>query len=319
MKHLSVTVFGAGGFVGRHLVRRLAAQGARITAAVRDPEAALFLKTMGNVGQIAIRPASVTRPDTVAAVTAGADVVVNLAGILTPGGKQDFQAVHVDGAANVAAGARDAGVRHLVHLSAIGAAVDAPSKYLQSKAAGEEAVRAAFPDATILRPSLIFGPEDRFFNLFATMARYFPVLPMPNNGTTRFQPVYVGDVAAAAACAVQGIGARQTLELGGPEIRSFRELMEIMLEVIERRRLLLPLPLGLSRLLGNAMQILPAPLLTRDQVESLTVDNIVTGENGLDLYGIEPASLAVILPTYLARFRRGGHSHRPHAGMRMPG
>ncbi len=319
MKHLSVTVFGAGGFVGRHLVRRLAAQGARITAAVRDPEAALFLKTMGNVGQIAIRPASVTRPDTVAAVTAGADVVVNLAGILTPAGKQDFQAVHVDGAANVAAAARDAGVSRLVHLSAIAAAADAPSKYLRSKAAGEEAVRAVFADATILRPSLIFGPEDRFFNLFASMARYFPVLPMPNNGTTRFQPVYVGNVAEAAARAVQGKETGHTLELGGPEIRSFRELMEIMLEVIERRRLLLPLPLGASRLMGSLMQIMPAPLLTRDQVESLTVDNIVTGEDGLAAYGIEPTSMAVILPTYLARFRRGGHSHHPQAGMRAPG
>ncbi len=301
-----VTVFGGSGFLGRYVVERLADRDIIVTVAVRDPERAKFLMPLGNVGQIVPVCASVAHQASVDAAIAGADAVINLVGILHQQGQQNFKAVHVDGAARVAKAAAAAGVRHLVHLSAIGAAANATSEYARSKAAGETAVQQAFPDAVLLRPSIMFGPEDGFFNLFAGLARLSPVLPLINGGKARFQPVYVGDVAQAVV-SVLGTPGGAIYELGGPEIHTFAGLMRLMLDVIRRRRLLVPWPAALAAVNAFFLEFLPNPPLTRDQLKQILADNVVADDalSFADL-AIEPTPMAVILPTYLARYRRGG-------------
>ena len=308
-----VTVFGGSGFIGRYVVQRLARTGVRVNVAVRHVERAKFLKTMGNVGQITPVACDITAAASVARAVQGADAVVNLVGILYPSGHgHGFDAVHHQAAGAIAEAAKAAGARALVQISAIGADAESDSAYARSKAAGEAAVRAAFPEATILRPSIVFGPEDSFFNRFAAMARLSPALPLIGGGHTLFQPVYVGDVADAVLRALSDPGTQgKTYELGGPKTYSFKALMELMLATIGRRRLLVPVPFGIAEIQGAVLQLLPVPPLTRDQVALLKRDNVVA-EGALTLadLGIEPTTLEVILPAYMERFRRDGHYSR---------
>ncbi|WP_374448380.1 complex I NDUFA9 subunit family protein [Stella sp.] len=303
---MRATVFGASGFIGRHVVRRLAAEGAQVVAAVRHPDQALFLKPMGNVGQVTPVRASVTDERTAEAAIAGSDVVVNLVGILYEHGTQTFDAVHRAGAERVARLAAAAGAARLVHVSAIGADPAAAARYAQSKGRGEEAVRQAFAGATILRPSIVFGPEDDFFNRFAAMARISPALPLIGGGATRFQPVYVGDVAEAVMRVLADPAtAGRTYELAGPTVYSFADLMRLLLAEIGRRRLLVPMPFGVARFKAWFLEKLPVPPLTRDQVLLLERDNVAGGGPGLADLGITPTAVEAVLPTYLDRYRKG--------------
>jgi NADH dehydrogenase len=306
------TVFGGSGFIGRYVVQRLAKQGWMVRAAVRRPDEALFLKPLGDVGQITPIAANIRHQGSVEAAVAGTDAVVNLVGLLYQGGRQRFDAVHVEGAGRVAAAARKAGATQFVQISAIGADPASPAAYARTKAAGEVAVKAAFPEATVLRPSIVFGPEDQLFNRFAQMARITPALPLIGGGHTRFQPVYVGDVADAVMAALERPDAAgKTYELGGPEIRTFRELMVLMLEEIKRRRLLVPIPFAIASLQGALLQLLPMPPLTLDQVRLLKRDNIAAaGMPGLKELDVSATALELILPTYLARYRPGGRHMR---------
>jgi NADH dehydrogenase len=304
----SITVFGGSGFIGRYLVQRLARHGWIIRVAVRHPDRALFLKPMGAIGQITPIAASLRHEGSIAAAVAGADAVVNLVGVLYERGTQSFADIHVDGAARVARAAKAAGAGTLVHMSALGADPASPAAYGRSKAAGEGAVHAAFPEAAIARPSVVFGPEDDFLNRFATMARFLPALPLIGGGETRFQPVYVGDVADALLRLVEDPAtAGRAYELGGPRMYSFRGLMELMLQAIGRRRLLVPLPFALASLQAFFLEWLPVPPLTRDQVRLLKRDTVV-GPNALTLadLGIAATAMESIIPTYLARYRPGG-------------
>ena len=307
-----ITVFGGSGFIGRYVVERLADTGAIVVVAVRDPEGAKNLRVFGNVSQVTPVGCNIRDADSVRAAAAGSDTVVNLCGILAETGRQTFQAVHIDGAANIARAAAAAGATRLIHVSAIGASDSARSGYARSKAAGERAVREAFPTATILRPSVVFGPEDGFFNLFAGIARLSPALPLFGGGTTRFQPVYVCDVAAAIANALADPATTgRTYELGGPEVCTFRELMQKLLTVIRRRRLLLPLPYLVGDIQALFLGLLPNPPLTRDMMRQMRVDNIVgSGAGSLADLGVTPTALDAVLPTYLARYRRGGRFGR---------
>jgi NADH dehydrogenase len=306
-----ITVFGGSGFLGRHVVRALAKRRYRIRVAVRRPDLAGHLQPLGTVGQIHAVQANLRYPESVEAAVRDSAVVINLVGILFQHGRQRFTAVHTVGAETVAQAASDFGAR-LIHISAIGADVNSSSAYARSKAEGERLVLAAKPTATIMRPSIVFGPEDGFFNRFAAMARLSPVLPLIGGGHTRFQPVFAGDVAAAIATVVQGNATPGAIyELGGPEIRSFRELMEYVLATIERRRLLLPLPFALAKLQAAFLQFLPNPPLTPDQVELLKRDNVVSEDakgRSRTLQGlhINPTAMETIVPSYLWRFRRSG-------------
>lgn len=311
------TVFGASGFIGRNIVRELAARGARVNAVCRDAERAKFLKPMGSVGQVTPMRADVTDPAAVARAVAGADVVINLVGILVPSGRHSFEAVQATAPGTIAKAAAAAGARQLVHVSAIGADADSRSAYARSKAAGEAAVRAAFPAATILRPSIVFGPDDSFFNRFAAMAQVMPVLPLFGGGATRFQPVFVDDVSDAAMAALdRPDAAGNTYELGGPSAYSFRQLLELMLAEIRRKRPLVSVPFWLATLEAAVLELLPVPPLTRDQVELLKSDNVVTpGAMTLADLGIEATPLEIVLPTYMDKFRAGGRyaGGRAHA------
>lgn len=307
-----ITIFGGSGFVGRHVIRRLARQGWIIRVAVRDPEAAKFLRPLGDVGQITPIAVPLQNAAGVAAAVGGADAVINLVGLLYERGRQTFEAVHVDGARAIAEAAATAGVGSLVHVSAIGAGTNAEADYARSKGYGERAVREAMPDAVICRPSLVIGPEDDFFNRFAIYARLSPVLPLIGGGHTRFQPVHVGDVAEAI---VRGLGdpaARgQTYELGGPNVYSFKELMELLLSEIDRRCLLVPIPFALAEFEAAFLELLPVPPLTRDQVRLLRHDNVVSeGARTLQHLGIDPTAIELVLPTYLERHRPGGRADR---------
>ncbi len=307
MRRRRVTVFGGSGFIGRHLVNRLAARGDIVTVAVRDPEAAIFLKPMGDVGQIVIVATDICNPASVAAAVKGADAVVNLVGILWQWGRRSFTRIHAKGAGNIARAAREAGVARLVHVSAIGADKDGEALYARSKAAGEVAVRDAFPAATILRPSVVFGPEDNFFNQFADLARDLPALPIFGRGDgPSFQPVYVGDVADAIMTVLTAATAQgRTFELGGPRIYTYRQLMELVLSEIGRHRMLVPVPIALAAIAGWFLQKLPNPLLTRDQMLLLKHDNIVAdGAATLADLGIVPTAAETVLPAYLRCFRR---------------
>lgn len=303
-----VTVFGGSGFVGRYVVQRLARDGWMVRVAVRHPARAKFLKPLGDIGQITPLCVPLQDAEAVATSLAGADAAINLVGILFEAGRQRFQAVQAEGAGAIAAAAAEAGVKSLVHVSAIGADPDSASAYARSKGEGEAAVRQAFPEATILRPSVLFGPEDDFFNRFAEMSRFAPALPLIGGGRTRFQPVYVGDVAAAVMTALAEPACRgKVYELGGPKVYSFKELLEIMLKVIGRRRALVSLPFGLASLQAAFMELLPVPPLTRDQVTLLRRDNVVSpGALTFKDLGIEPTALEAIIPSYLERYRAGG-------------
>lgn len=306
-----ITVFGGSGFLGRHVVRALAKRRYRIRVAVRRPELAGHLQPLGSVGQIHAVQANVRYPRSVESAVRDAAVVVNLVGILFERGRQRFNHVQWFGAEAVALSASAFGAR-MVHVSALGADEESPSAYARTKAKAEKSVLAAAPGAVIFRPSIIFGPEDHFFNRFAAMARLSPALPLVGGGLTRFQPIFAGDVAEAIAHAVDGEARPDTIyELGGPEVRTFRELMEYVLRVTERKRLLLPLPFPLARLQAMLLQYLPNPPLTPDQVELLKRDNIVSAQardegRTLDGLGIAPTSIETIVPSYLWRFRKTG-------------
>ncbi len=306
-----ITVFGGSGFLGRHVVRALARRHYRIRAAVRRPDLAGHLQPLGRVGQIHAVQANLRHPGSVEAAVRGADVVINLVGILFERGRQRFETVQSFGAEQVALAAAAHGAR-MIHVSAIGADANSPSAYARSKAQGEQAVLAARPGATVFRPSIVFGPEDDFFNRFGSLARFVPALPLVGGGGTRFQPVFVGDVAEAIARAVEGRTQPGTVyELGGPEVKTFREILEYVLEVTGRKRLLLPLPFPLATLKAQVLQFLPKPPLTPDQVELLKSDNVVSAQaeaEGRTLrgLGIEPTAIEVIVPSYLWRFRKTG-------------
>jgi len=316
MRNRRVVVVGGSGFIGRYVVQRLAERGAVVVVASRHASEALFLKPFGDVGQVALLDADLNDEPALAAVLKGAEAVVCSVGILYERGRQRFDAVHHRGPALLARLAAEARARHFVHVSAIGADAAAPAAYARSKAAGEAAIKAAFPAATILRPSLVFGPEDEFFNRFGAMACLLPALPLIGGGMTRFQPVYVGDVASAAMTALERPDAQgKTYELGGPKAYSFRELMELLLREIGRRRALVNLPYGLASFEARFLECLPNPPLTRDQVKLLQRDTVVSpGALGLAELGIVPTALELVLPTYLDRFRRGSRAgHRPAA------
>ena len=303
-----VTVFGGTGFVGRHTVRALAKTGRRIRVAVRYPHKGFFLPPNGTVGQIALVKCNATEADQVEAAVRGADAVINLTGVLYSRGENSLDAVHVEAAENIAKAASAAGVRTLVHVSSIGADKESESSYAASKGEGEARVRDAFPNAAIVRPSLVFGPEDDFFNRFATLARFLPALPLIGGGHTKFQPVFVGDVADAIAKLVQdpALGGK-TYELGGPNVYTFKELMQILLHEIARKRLLVPVPFPLAALKAFFLQFAPGPAkLTPDQVTLLKHDNVVTGANTLATLGIAPTSVEAEVPAYLWRFRPKG-------------
>ena len=302
------TVFGGAGFIGRHLVSRLAQRDWRVRVASRNPKRALFLKPSGAVGQIAPIYANIHDDASVAAAVRDSDYVINLVGILYESRRETFQAVHADAAGRIARAARDAGAQRFVQVSAMGVSDQSEARYAQTKAAGEAAVLDAFPEASILRPSVIFGPEDNFFNQFGQMAQMSPFLPLIGGGQTRFQPVYVGDVAdAIMACLDDPATKGRVYELGGPQVYTFKEILQIVLRETRRRRLLLTLPWGVARLQARFFQMLPKPLLTVDQVTLLKTDNVASGNlPTLTDLGIEPKTVEVIVPTYLWRFRPGG-------------
>lgn len=313
-----VVVFGGSGFVGRHVVRALARRGYRIRVACRRPDLAGHLQPLGNVGQIQPVQANVRVRWSVDRAVQGADHVVNLVAILHESGRQKFTSVHEFGARAVAEAARAVGAG-LTHISALGADLNAQSDYARTKALGEKAVLETISDAVILRPSINFGPEDSFFNRFANMARYSPVLPLIGGGQTKFQPVYVGDVAEAVARSVDGkVQGGRIYELGGPQVLTFKQCMQEMLAMIDRKRLLVSVPWWVANMQASILGLLPNPLLTKDQVLQLREHNVLseaaTRENrtlaGLD---IQPQSIGSILPSYLWRYRVAGQFQRKTA------
>ena len=328
MRDKTVTVFGGSGFIGRHLVQRLVARDAIVRIAVRDTEGANYMRLMGGVGQIVPIATDIGDEYSVASAIKGADSVVNLVGLLYEGGKQNFKRVHASGAAHIATAAAAAGVRKLVQLSAIGADPGSSSAYARTKATGEYNVKGAFPGATVIRPSIVFGPEDNFFNLFAGISRLSPIVPVfgcplfpkvtmfsdkgpvnldfYGNGGTKFQPVYVGDVADAILAALENDDANgKTYELGGPTVYTSKELMELLLNTIGRKRFLAPVPFWYLEFIAAFLELLPNPWLTRDQVKLLRFDNVVSRRaNKLKDLGISATAPEAILPNYLARFMR---------------
>jgi len=313
MRNHRTAVLGGSGFVGRYIVKRLAAGADVVAVGCRNAEAAKFLKPMGDVGQVVPLNIAIGNESLLPAFLAGNDALVNCVGILRESGPQTFDLVHHTGPARLARFAREAGVERFVHISAIGADPRSSSAYARTKAAGEQAVRDAFPTVTILRPSVVFGPEDQFFNRFAAMAMISPVLPLIGGGETRFQPVYVGDVAdAVVKCLEDPATVGRVYELGGPKVYTFREILELLLSEIHRKRWRIDLPFGLAAFQARLTSMLPNPPLTPDQVELLKSDNIVSsGAMNLASLGIAPTAAEVVLPTYLDRFRRGGWERRP--------
>jgi NADH dehydrogenase len=302
-----VTIFGGSGFLGRHMVRALANDGWRIRVAVRRPNNALFLQPMGRVGQVQLVKANVTNEESVRAALKGADAAINLVAVLYQSGNQRFDSLHVEAAERIALLASELGVGRLLHVSALGIEGNR-SHYARTKALGEKRVRSAFPGASILRPSVVFGPEDDFFNKFAWLARMSPALPLIGGGKTEFQPVFVGDVAQAAAKVLKDAStAGQTYELGGPETLTLKQIMELVLRETRRNRMLLPIPFGLARVQGVVLELLPKPLLTLDQVRMLETHNIVSeGAMTFRDLDIVPAAPGAIIPSYLWRFRKHG-------------
>ena len=316
------TVFGGSGFLGRHIVRALARDGWRIRVAVRRPDLAGFLRPLGVVGQIEPVQANLRYPDSIAAALEGATAVLNVAGIPRQSGRQSYEAVHVAGAEAIARAAAAAGVDSLVHVSGIGADPQSANVYIASKGRGEAAVRAASPGAIILRPSVVFGPEDDFLNRFGALARALPALPLVGGGATRLQPVFVGDVALAALAVLDDPSAAgRVYELGGPQVLTLREIAELTLRIVERRRVLASLPFGLAKLIAWSTEVASAlslglfppraMMMTRDQVELLRHDNVVSptaiaeGRTLREL-GINPQGIEAVAPSYLYRFRKTG-------------
>jgi uncharacterized protein YbjT (DUF2867 family) len=309
-----VTIFGGSGFVGRYIARRMAKEGWRVRVAVRRPNEALFVKPYGVPGQVEPMACNIRDDASVRAVIRGADAVVNCVGILNRSGKNTFDAVQAEGAGRIARSAAAEGVGRLVHVSAIGADAGSDSDYARSKGKGEAAVLAAFPTAVILRPSIIFGTEDGFFNRFAAMSRMGPILPVVG-AATKFQPVHVDDVAQAAVKAVLGQAEPGIYELGGPEVDTFRGLMRRMLHLVKRRRAVVNVPFGVARVMGFGFDMLQAvtlglienKMITRDQVRNLARDNVVApGARGLSDLGITPTAMEAVLPEYLWRYRPSG-------------
>ncbi|HYB10047.1 MAG TPA: complex I NDUFA9 subunit family protein [Alphaproteobacteria bacterium] len=323
------TIFGGSGFIGRHLVRRLAAHGEILRIAVRDPANAQYLKPMGDVAQIVPMMVDVRDEAAVRVAVEGADSVINLVGILFERGRQSFDEIHARAPGRIARLAAEAGVKRLVHVSAIGADPDSPARYARTKAAGEQAAREAMQTATIVRPSIVFGPEDEFFNRFGALARWLPALPvfgaaprlekfaeggarfeLLGAGGVRFQPVYVGDVAEAIVRILEDRGTEGKIyELGGPRVYSFAEIMQLVLRATDRKRWLLPLPLKVAEIQAAILSLLPLPkpLLTRDQVLLMERDNVVSqGALGLSALGIAPTAVEAVLPDYMDIHRRGG-------------
>jgi NADH dehydrogenase len=333
MERRVVTVFGGSGFIGRHLIQRLAKQGAIVRVATRDTEAASFLKPLGEIGQIAPVPVRINDEASIVRAVHGADQVINLIGILSEWGKSTFENIHVGAARTIAHAAANAGVRQFVHVSALGALADSASYYSRSKAAGEEAVKAAFADAVIVRPAVIFGPEDHFFNRFASLARFTPVMPVfgcppipklylfgidapididfYGHGGTRLQPVYVGDVASALAAILDDKAVKaRTFELAGPQVYSFKAMMDMILKESGRPCILVSCPFALASFCAWFLEFLPNPVLTRDQVTLLKTDNVVSGElPGFADLKLKPASAEAMLTTYLRRFRPPAKRH----------
>ncbi|HEY8128220.1 MAG TPA: complex I NDUFA9 subunit family protein [Hyphomicrobium sp.] len=313
------TVFGGSGFVGRHIVLALARKGYRVRAAVRRPDLAGYLQPMGVVGQVYGVQANLRYADSIARAVEGAEIVINAVGILAPTGPQTFEAVHAEGARRVAKAAKEAGAARLIHISAIGADKKSSARYARTKAEGEEATFAEFPSAIVLRPSIVFGPEDEFFNRFAALARISPFLPLIGGGRTKFQPVFVGDVGHAAEAAATGAGKFGTIyEIGGPEVFSFRDLLKATLQYADRRRVLLPIPFWAAKLLAVLTWPLPNAVrpMTVDQVRLLQSDNVVSeaakseGRTISQLDVERPASIDGIIPEYLERFKpRGQYAH----------
>ncbi len=309
-----VTIYGGSGFIGRYIARRMAKEGWRVRVAIRRPNEAIFVRPYGVVGQVEPVFCNIRDDASVRAVMQGADAVVNCVGVLNEVGKNGFDAVQAEGAGRIARIAAELGVGHLVQLSAIGADAESASAYARSKAAGEAAVQEAFPAAVILRPSVVFGSEDQFFNRFAAMSRFGPILPVVG-AETKFQPVYVDDVAQAAVKAVLGEAAPGIYELGGPDVHSFRELMQKMLQVVQRRRLIVNIPFFAARIMGGVFDLLQTVtlglftngLITRDQVRNLARDNVVSPRaRGLADLGIAPTPIDAVLPEYLWRYRPSG-------------
>lgn len=310
-----ITVFGGSGFLGKYVIRELVKEGWRIRVPVRRPHTAQELKVIGNVGQVQLVQANLRYEDSVKQAVAGSDAVINLVALLFEEGKQSFESLHVQGAATLAKAAAAQGISNFVQVSAIGADAESDSDYSRTKAEGEQAVRAAIPTADIMRPSIIFGAEDQFFNRFAAMAQLAPALPLLGGGDTVFQPVYVGDVAQAIAKAVSKGSSSKTYELGGPRTYTFKELMQFMLETIDRKRFLVPVPWAVANMMGalgeiSGMAPFVKPFLTRDQVKNLKVDNVVADDAlGFEDLDIRLETIEAIVPTYLARFRKYGQFH----------
>jgi uncharacterized protein YbjT (DUF2867 family) len=314
-----VVVIGGSGFVGRHVVQALARGGYRVRVAVRRPDLAYHLQPLGFPGQIMPVQANLRVPDSLERVSASAFAVINMVGILHESGRQTFSAIHVEGAAAAAKAARDAGAERFIQVSAIGADPESRSAYARSKAEGEAVVAGAFPGATVIRPAIVFGPEDHFFNRFAAMAVWSPMLPLIGGGRTRFEPVYAGDVGEAVVRLFERrTTAGEVFELGGPEILTFRQLMAFVLRTIGRRRLLLPVPWWLAYAQAAVLGLLPKPILTVDQVRMLKRDTVVSDtarsdRRTLEGLGITPEGIETLVPAYLYRFRRAGQYAEPRA------
>ena len=313
-----ITVIGGSGFIGRHIVRKLAKRGYRVRVACRRPDLAGHLVPLGSPGQVVPMQANVRFPASLTAACEGALAVINLPAVLYSSGAQSFDALHIFGAEAVAKAAKAAKANMLVHFSSIGANSESSSAYQRTKAEGEAKAKSSFHNAIVIRPSIVFGPEDNFFNKFAAMARFSPALPLIGGGTTKFQPVFAGDVAEAVATLVdRGVANGKTYELGGPDVMSFRQILEFILETVQRKRLLVPLPFPVATLIGAVAGLLPNPALTMDQVESLKTDNVVSSKaesesRSLAGLGISQHSVAAIVPSYLYRFRKAGQFSLPN-------
>lgn len=307
-----VTVFGASGFLGRYVVRALTARGWRVRAAVRNPHTSHELKVVGDVGQVQLMQANLRFPQSVARAVEGSDAVVNLVGVLFEAGRQTFEALHVGGPDMIGEACAAAGISNVAHVSAIGADADSESDYARTKGEGEAALREHVPSADILRPSIVFGAEDEFFNRFAGLTAFAPALPLIGGGKTKFQPVFVEDVANAVAIAVTRGTTGQTFELGGPNTYTFKGLMEFVLQTIGKKRFLAPVPWFAANMMGFGGELSGAlpfvkPFLTRDQVENLKTDNVVADDaKGFESFDIRPETIEAIVPTYLAKYRKYG-------------
>lgn len=307
-----VTVIGGSGFLGRHLVQALARRGFRVRVAVRRPDLAGFLQPLGFPGQITPVQANLRYPETIRAAASSAEAVINLVGVLYSAGAQDFDTLHARGAGIAAEAAAEAGAARFIQVSAIGADPDSPSEYGRTKAAGEKAALEAFEGASIVRPSVVFGPEDNFFNQFAGLARVLPMLPAFGGGETKLQPVYVDDVAEGICRVMERDDTRgRTYEFGGPEVVTLKEVYQFVLKCMETRRAIVPIPWAVAKLQASVLQLLPKPLLTVDQIELLKLDNVVSAKaeregRTLKGLGIEPAGIEAIVPAYLQRYRRSG-------------